>query len=41
MHRTEIIGGVSMHEPFGERLRKIRREKGIPQWKLAEKIGIS
>lgn len=30
-----------MHEPFGERLRRIRREKGIPQWKLAEKIGIS
>lgn len=30
-----------MREPFGERLRKIRIEKGMPQWKLAQKIGIT
>ena len=26
---------------FGKRLKKIRKQKGLPQWKLAEKIGIS
>lgn len=31
---------MQMREPFGVRLRKIRKQKGMPQWKLAEKIGI-
>lgn len=30
-----------MRETFGARLKKIRKQKGLPQWKLAEKIGIS
>lgn len=29
-----------MPDTFGKRLRKFRKEKGLPQWKLAEIIGI-
>ena len=32
---------LKMAETFGERLRKIRKQKKLPQWKLAKKIGIS
>ena len=30
-----------MGETFGKRLKQIRKQKKIPQWKLAKKIGIS
>lgn len=30
-----------MRESFGVRLKNFRKQKGLPQWKLAEKIGIS
>ena len=30
-----------MRETFGKRLKKIRKQKKMPQWKLAKKIGIS
>ena len=36
-----LIGGITMRDTFGVRLKKIRKQKGLPQWKLAEKIGIS
>ena len=29
-----------MADTFGKRLRKFRKQKGLPQWKLAEMIGI-
>ena len=32
---------MAMNETFGVRLRKIRKQKKMPQWKLAKKIGIS
>ena len=41
MHRTEIIGGVSMRDTFGARLKKIRKSKKITQEQLAKKAGIS
>lgn len=30
-----------MRDTFGIRLKKLRKQKGLPQWKLAKKIGIS
>ena len=32
---------IKMRETFGKRLKKIRKQKKMPQWKLAKKIGIS
>ena len=36
-----LRGKMKMNETFGKRLKKIRKQKGLTQWKLAEKIGIS
>ena len=37
---AQIIGGIFM-ENYGERLRAARREKGLTQTELAEKLGIT
>ena len=40
-YANTLRGKIKMRETFGKRLKKIRKSKKLPQWKLAEKIGIS
>ena len=40
-YANTLRGRLKMRDTFGVRLKKIRKLKKLPQWKLAEKIGIS